>query len=262
LHQHFLTQAAARQMVAAAGIQPDDAVMEPGAGGGALVEALLERGARVLAIEIDQKLATALRERFAVALASGRLQVLQGDFLRCPWPMPPGWRVLGNPPFQCTAALLERLLLDEPAGGPPQRIDLVLQQQAVAKCIGAAHGGHTRSSVLCQLFGATRQGRHMEREATTPPSHVPMATLHLARHADAPTPRELQAIARLLDSAFAGPHRLDAALRDVISPERLAAAVAAAGLDPAAHPRQVPAPAWRLLARHAAASWRGRPGRG
>lgn len=47
------------------GVGPGDLVLEVGPGTGTLTEALLERGARVVAIELDRGLAALLRERFA-----------------------------------------------------------------------------------------------------------------------------------------------------------------------------------------------------
>src|SRR5438309_10730410 len=79
LGQNFLhDQNLARWIVDQAQITSDDYVLEIGPGLGALTELLLEKGARVLAIEKDTRLANFLHERFAHA----RLEILNIDALK------------------------------------------------------------------------------------------------------------------------------------------------------------------------------------
>ena len=78
LGQNFLhDQNLARWIVDQAQITADDYVLEIGPGLGALTKFLLEKGARVLAIEKDTRLANFLRERFS----RERLEVLNIDAL-------------------------------------------------------------------------------------------------------------------------------------------------------------------------------------
>ena len=56
-------------------------MIEIGPGRGALTAQLLERAGRVIAIEIDRDLVAVLRERFAAAIAEGRLVIVEGDVL-------------------------------------------------------------------------------------------------------------------------------------------------------------------------------------
>ncbi len=79
LGQNFLhDQNLARWIVDQAQITSDDYVLEIGPGLGALTELLLEKGARVLAIEKDTRLANFLHERFA----HERLEILNIDALK------------------------------------------------------------------------------------------------------------------------------------------------------------------------------------
>src|SRR4029077_20834266 len=79
LGQNFLhDQNLARWIVDQAGITQEDYVLEIGPGLGALTKLLLEKGARVLAIEKDRRLADFLRERFD----SERLEILDIDALK------------------------------------------------------------------------------------------------------------------------------------------------------------------------------------
>jgi 23S rRNA (adenine-N6)-dimethyltransferase len=249
LHQHDLTAAAAARLVQLAQIKPDERVVEPGAGTGALTAALLAARARVWAVELDPRRCDTLRARCGDALADGRLHIVLADAVREPVDPGGAWRVLGNPPFNMTAALLRRWLLDDHPAGPPGAIDLLLQRQAAEKCCASRWGGHTRTSVLLHLWGGARTGAGFPRDATEPPSHVPLVAFHARRSRTAPGPDRLRAVDRLLEAAFAGPHTVRDALRGVIPGKILGRLGPALGFDPAAHPRMVPPTAWLELAR-------------
>src|SRR5205809_5428381 len=78
LGQNFLhDQNLARWIVDQANISADDYVVEIGPGLGALTEFALAKGARVLAIEKDKRLAQYLQQRFA----SEMFQVIHADAL-------------------------------------------------------------------------------------------------------------------------------------------------------------------------------------
>ncbi len=81
--QNFLASPeTARRIADAAGIAPDDVVLEIGPGDGALTRPLAERAGRVVAVEIDPLRAEALAAEFA---ADPRVTILQGDALERPF---------------------------------------------------------------------------------------------------------------------------------------------------------------------------------
>jgi 16S rRNA (adenine1518-N6/adenine1519-N6)-dimethyltransferase len=110
LGQNFLhDQNVARWIVDQAQVTADDYVLEIGPGLGALTKFLLERGARVLAIEKDTRLANFLRERFT----RERLEVLNADALKFDARSLFSHRrvkLLGNLPYNISSALLLRFL--------------------------------------------------------------------------------------------------------------------------------------------------------
>ncbi|HWN64628.1 MAG TPA: rRNA adenine N-6-methyltransferase family protein, partial [Candidatus Binatus sp.] len=78
LGQNFLhDQNLARWIIDRANLTPDDYVVEIGPGLGALTKLALEKGAHVLAIEKDTRLANFLRER----LSHSQLEVINADAL-------------------------------------------------------------------------------------------------------------------------------------------------------------------------------------
>ena len=79
--QHFLAdRSAIAKIVASAGVASGDLVVEIGPGRGALTEALLAEGCRVVAIEIDRDLAAAL----TAAHTDPPLRVVVQDILDVP----------------------------------------------------------------------------------------------------------------------------------------------------------------------------------
>lgn len=102
---HQLVDDWARRLVLAAGIQPGDLVLDVGAGTGALTDPLVELGARVVAVELHPRRARQLRDRFSGA----DVTVVQVDAVDLRLPRQP-FRVVANPPFGITAALIRRLL--------------------------------------------------------------------------------------------------------------------------------------------------------
>ena len=77
--QNFLVDPSALDtIVVAAELTPDDTVVEVGPGLGVLTWELLRRAGRVVAVELDRRLAARLGEEFAGA---GNLAIVQGDIL-------------------------------------------------------------------------------------------------------------------------------------------------------------------------------------
>jgi len=109
--QNFLIQPSlARRIVEAAELNVDDEVVEIGAGLGALTDWLVPSPARrVVAVEVDSRLASFLRERFS---ATNKVEVICADFLALDLFELAGRRpikVVGNLPFCAATAILLRL---------------------------------------------------------------------------------------------------------------------------------------------------------
>jgi len=142
LGQHFLgSERLAAQLVADAGVGAGERVVDLGAGTGLITAALAARGAHVLAIELDPKLSARLAARFA---HTPNVTVLTADVRDVPLPRNP-FRVVANPPFGHTSAILRRLL-DDPDGGLV-RADLVVQWQV------ARHRARVSDGVLTDQLG-------------------------------------------------------------------------------------------------------------
>ena len=141
--QNFLADAHAARMIAEAATTPTGGtVLEIGAGLGALTRPLLERAARVVAIERDRDLVPILRDELADEEALGRFTLLEADAATADWlalladgPRP--HVVAGNLPYQITGRLLE--LATRAAGAIDRAVFMV--QAEVAERLIAPPGG-------------------------------------------------------------------------------------------------------------------------
>jgi 23S rRNA (adenine-N6)-dimethyltransferase len=159
---HRLTDAAARRLVEEAKVRRGDLVLDVGAGAGAITAQLIERGARVIAVELHDERASVLRARFHNA----PVVVVQADAADLRLPRRP-FRVVANPPFAITAPLLRRLLVP---GNRMLSADLVLGRQAAARW-------SRRSNATFDVYVA----HNLARAACVPPPKVDLAVLHVER---------------------------------------------------------------------------------
>ena len=155
-------------------------VYEVGPGPGGLTRALLRAGAKVLAVERDDRALPALAE--LAAAAPGRLTVVGGDALAFdPRAQSDGpLHIVANLPYNIGTALLVRWLTIEP--WPPWWASLTLMfQKEVAQRIVAAAGSdaYGRLSVLAQFRSRPRIAFDLPAKAFTPPPKVASAVVHI-----------------------------------------------------------------------------------
>jgi 16S rRNA (adenine1518-N6/adenine1519-N6)-dimethyltransferase len=109
LGQHFLTDVAWRDQIARA-IRVDASVwVEIGAGHGEMTALLAKRARKVIAVELDKRLAARLRD---VVSGFGNVEIVEGDVLALDFgKLAPGetLSVYGNLPYYITSPILHRL---------------------------------------------------------------------------------------------------------------------------------------------------------
>ena len=134
LGQNFLhDRNLARWIVAQANLSSSDYVVEIGPGLGALTELALEKGARVLAIEKDKRLAAFLGERFT----DEKLEIAHQDALAFDTRLlhtRPVVKLIGNLPYYISSQLLIKFL-EYPS---PISLWLLMLQKELARRLGAA----------------------------------------------------------------------------------------------------------------------------
>lgn len=174
--RHFLSPRRAAEFVRALDLDPDEIVVEIGAGTGRLTQELCARARLVLAVELDPRLARRL-----LSSECDNLLVHRGDAITVVTP-DVDYRVVGNAPFGIGTALLRRFL-DDPRVA---RLDLILQREVARK---RAAG---RGNVLAVVWAATwhlRVAQEFPRATFHPAPGVDAAWLSARRRAVPLVPR-------------------------------------------------------------------------
>jgi 16S rRNA (adenine1518-N6/adenine1519-N6)-dimethyltransferase len=228
LGQHFLRDPGTARAIVAALADTPPRVLEIGPGRGDLTRALLERFARVRALELDERLVSALPGRLGNA---ANLEVRHGDGLTFDLAeLANGgpWQVAANLPYSVGTPILRRLL---------PRHDLftvlvVMVQREVARRLVAPPGGAERGLLTLEAEAHARAELlfTVPPRFFSPPPRVTSAVVRLALHPPLAPPAVIERALSLASAAFT--HRrkkLANALASVAPPDAVAAAVAAAG---------------------------------
>lgn len=152
LGQNFLvSEALLRRIIAAAEIQPQDTILEVGAGLGTLTQALAQKAAQVFAVELDRRFIPMLQSLLApypqVNIVQGdMLSIEPGDLLAKPY------KVVANLPYYITSAILRHLL--EAKFKPCLMV--VTVQNEVAQRIVAPPGQMSLLAVSVRFYGRPR----------------------------------------------------------------------------------------------------------
>lgn len=154
LGQNFLTsRAVAEKIVATANLSPGDRVLEVGPGKGFLTRVLLSAGARVTAVEKDERLAGLLAETFAEEIEAGALTLAVGDIrtfdIEKAGLTAGEYAVVANIPYYITGEIL-RLFTEHEV--PPKKMVLLVQKE-VAERIVARDGKESILSMSVRAFG-------------------------------------------------------------------------------------------------------------
>jgi 16S rRNA (adenine1518-N6/adenine1519-N6)-dimethyltransferase len=174
LGQHFLLDLnMTRKIARTATVASGDVVLEIGPGPGGLTRALLETGARVVAIERDHRCIEALAE--VAAAFEGRLDVIEADALAADETTLLGERapvkIVANLPYNISTELLIKWLK---AGPALWSVMALMFQKEVADRILAAPGSkaYGRLSVIAQTTSAPSRAFNLPARAFTPPPKV------------------------------------------------------------------------------------------
>jgi len=199
LGQHFLVD---ENILGVAGrlaeLEPQDVVLEVGAGLGVLTVYLAERVRLVHAVELDRSLEPHLRDRLG---GHDNVELVLGDALTLPLEAldPPPEKLVANLPYQIATPLIAESL----DGLPTVELWCVMVQREVADRFFAAPGtkSYGAVSVLLQLTAGRTGFRPVARTVFRPPPNVDSALVAFRRtRAWGP---EFAHVKEIVQSAFA-----------------------------------------------------------
>ncbi len=206
LGQHFLIDdVVLKDIVTAAELSPADTVLEIGPGLGVLTRELAGRVGRVVTVELDDSLATALKKEME---PYGNVTVINESILK----LEPaslvsghsGYKVVANLPYYITAAALRHLL---EASQPPALI-VVMVQKEVAEAIAAALGKLSLLAVSIQFYGRPQIVGYVPASAFYPVPKVDSAILKIVlnRRSVVAVP-DREGFFRLVRAGFSAPRK-------------------------------------------------------
>ncbi len=178
LGQNFLkSKRALAAMIDAGKITSADTVLEIGPGQGALTEKLLETGAKIFAVEKDDRLIDLLNEKFLKETESGKFNLIHGDVLELDlaWTgLKNGdYKVVANIPYYITGLIFRKFL----SGNIQPKKLVIMVQKEIADRIVARDGKESLLSLSVKAYGVAKKIMKVEKENFSPKPKVDSAIL-------------------------------------------------------------------------------------
>lgn len=232
-----------RRIVAAAGLGPDDVVVEVGPGLGSLTVALADVVRRVVAVEIDAGLVGALAE---VLADTPNVEVVHADALRIDLGALVGGgpaRMVANLPYNVATAIVVGAM-----GSGAFHDAFVMVQREVGERWAARPGqrAHAAVSVKLALVSDVEVVLAIPRTVFLPVPNVDSVMVRLTRRPDALGPEAYARVAAVVDRAFSSRRK---SLRSVLAAPGLdvEAVCRSADVDPGARAETLDAAAFVRL---------------
>lgn len=248
LGQNFLSDPAAlRRVMDAAEISPGDTVLEVGPGLGSLTRLLASEAARVVAVELDSGMVSALED---ILQPFGNIELVHADILEVDLSafFPQGrYLVVANIPYYITSALLRHLL---EAPNPPARLVLTVQKE-VAERICAQTGDLSLLALSVQVYGQPKIAAKIPAGAFYPAPKVDSAVVRIDLYPEPLIPQSrLDDFFQLIKAGFSQKRKT---LRNAVSggmrwpKEKTETLFSQAGIDPQRRAQTLSLEEWATL---------------
>ena len=246
LAQHFLAdRRVLRSILSAAEPGPQDTVVEVGPGTGALTRALVSTAKRVVAIELDSRLADSLASRLG---NPPNLDVINTDAREFDpaqlLGVESGYMMVGNLPYYAASPILRRFL--EAGRHRPSHMVVMVQKEVATRMV-AADGRMSLLALGIQLYGIPRIINYVPATAFYPQPKVSSAIVRIDPLARPAIEVENEAFFRVVRAGFAAPRKQ---LRNSLSqglgtsPEEAGQFLRQAGMDPKRRPENLSLQEW------------------
>jgi len=228
-------------------VGPSSQVLEIGAGLGSLTLELARSGAKVVAVELDPRLASALT---AATADASNVRVVVADAMKADWSRllaRGSWVVVANLPYNVSVPVVMRLLDDAPR---VERLPVMVQRE-VGERLAAAPGEPRYGAVSVRVAyrGTARVVRAVSRTVFWPPPRVDSVLVSIVRRPP-PVNVDERALWRVIEVAFAQRRKTmrSAMLRLGLEPNAALAVLAACDVPPLERPERLGVPAFACLA--------------
>jgi 16S rRNA (adenine1518-N6/adenine1519-N6)-dimethyltransferase len=169
-----------KQIVASADIKKNDVVLEVGPGLGFLSAELLKQAKKVVAVELDKKIAQLLE----VALSAQKLDnliVIRKNILDFnPEILEEDYKIVANLPYNISSVFLRKFLNED---NKPKSLTLMLQKEVVERIVAQA-GQHSLLSLSVQYYSRVKYVDTVNKENFWPQPKVDSAILYLETKKD------------------------------------------------------------------------------
>ncbi len=259
LGQHFVADSATvRRIADLSGAGPGDHVLEIGAGLGSLTLALVETGAAVTVVEIDERLCNALGhvlqsptappEARAVNVVTGDARALDlaGELSAAE-----DWHLVANLPYNIATPLV----LDTLRGLRAVQTMTVMVQREAAERLAAPPGSRARGipSVIVELHAEAELVAEVPPSVFVPRPKVESAVVRIRRRRRAGPDVPVERFELLVRTAFGRRRKM---LRRSLAGIITADDMEVAGVDPTCRPEALTLRQWHTLAAIAPSSLR------
>ncbi|PXA68118.1 16S rRNA (adenine(1518)-N(6)/adenine(1519)-N(6))-dimethyltransferase RsmA [Cryobacterium arcticum] len=222
-----------RRIVKVAAVQPGETVVEVGPGLGSLTLGILEVGAEVVAVEIDDRLAEQLPLTVRLMQPAAKLTVIRADALKIAELPGDPTRLVANLPYNVSVPVLLHLLEHFAS----IRAGVVMVQAEVGERLAALPGSkiYGSPSVKAAWYGHFRTAGKVSRQVFWPVPNVDSILIAFERRAEPLESEELRlATFALVDGAFQQRRKmLRQSLSTVLGDSAQATVVLqSAGIDP------------------------------
>ncbi len=247
LGQYFLrSRRVLDAVVGAIAIPSETVVVEVGPGKGALTERILTRHTAVVAVEKDSDLVMVLQERFAGAVAAGRLMLVEGDVRDGAWSgavAGQSYAVIANIPYYLTGSLIREMLT---RSHPPVAMSLVVQKEVAERIVRRGSVKESLLSLSVQLFGTARYVQTVPQRAFSPQPRVDSAIIAIT-DIQKPSWQVQDVFFRVLKTAFHGKRKT--VLKKFADMPNVQTILVQNKVSPTARAEDVPFTVWLAVAR-------------
>ena len=178
LGQNFLKSKTALMAIIRAGeVNSSDIILEIGPGKGALTEKILETGAKVIAIEKDDRLIEFLNEKFEKKIKEEKFILINGDILEielASLKLETGtYKLIANIPYYITGLIFRKFLAGKIQ---PKKLVLMVQKE-IADRIVARNEKENLLSLSVKCYGDPKKIMKVGKENFSPEPKVDSAVL-------------------------------------------------------------------------------------